>query len=422
MPPSVPIFAEHPIVLADDLTGANEIGAALLCAGRKALVFASSDSFLLSSRPEGEHTIVVNMDSRGLPGARARALVSEFLRSGKVAGRNLIYYKIDSTIRGNPGHEFDGILDAEAADMVVVTPALPQMGRITIGGYHLVNSTPVGASCYGDRSTGSHLPSILGVQTRRIVGHVCLGVLEDGSTGIKQALETEKHNGADIVVVDCVTRTHLEQIARAVSSSHVRIVPAGSVGLFEALVALDSPPVSPCLIICGSINETTRRQIDRLRKETRSGYVELDVSSRAAADIVASSAFAQQEANRLLAGGYNLIVATKHRGILDGNRDECQLIDSSACEHVAHFAARLVRRYPVCGIIVTGGETALAVLRAMGSGIMKPFGEIEPRVPVAVLSDGQYRGMFIVTKTGGFGSDEVFVKAMQQLRVLGGDA
>ena len=62
-------------------------------------------------------------------------------------------------------------------------------------------------------------------------------------------------------------------------------------------------------------------------------------------------------------------------------------------------------------LVLTGGDTAIAVLRRLGCGSLEVPGEFEPGVPVsgATLTDGPVR---IVTKAGGFGDADLFVRLL----------
>ena len=71
------------------------------------------------------------------------------------------------------------------------------------------------------------------------------------------------------------------------------------------------------------------------------------------------------------------------------------------------------------GLVLTGGDTAIAVCRALGSSGLVVSREVAPGIPICALVGGPYDGAPIVTKAGGFGSEDAL---MVGLRTLKGEA
>jgi uncharacterized protein YgbK (DUF1537 family) len=66
-------------------------------------------------------------------------------------------------------------------------------------------------------------------------------------------------------------------------------------------------------------------------------------------------------------------------------------------------------------LVATGGDTAIAVLRASGCAALEVMGDLMPGIPYARLSlDG--RPLWLITKAGGFGDSETFVAVAHRLR------
>ena len=77
-------------------------------------------------------------------------------------------------------------------------------------------------------------------------------------------------------------------------------------------------------------------------------------------------------------------------------------------------AATLVRRLPIDGMILTGGATAAAVLKALSVKSIKLSGELEPGIPIGWIEAP--RRMAVITKAGGFGSINTLANAAANLR------
>src|SRR4051794_25466561 len=123
------------LALADDLTGALEIGAKFAAAGIPATV--STALAWDRSTPVS----VIDTETRHLPAAEAAAIIG---RLARVADNvRLLFKKTDSTLRGNIGAELDALAAVFPASRVVYVPAYPRMGRTVRDGTLLVNGVPV---------------------------------------------------------------------------------------------------------------------------------------------------------------------------------------------------------------------------------------------------------------------------------------
>ncbi len=62
-------------------------------------------------------------------------------------------------------------------------------------------------------------------------------------------------------------------------------------------------------------------------------------------------------------------------------------------------------------MLACGGETADAILGALGQGVLDIEGEILPGVPVSSMVIGEQR-LQLVTKSGGFGAEDALVSVV----------
>jgi uncharacterized protein YgbK (DUF1537 family) len=62
-------------------------------------------------------------------------------------------------------------------------------------------------------------------------------------------------------------------------------------------------------------------------------------------------------------------------------------------------------------MVVFGGDTAFALLKAMHIDIVEPIGEILPGVPVSLLPDRR----ILITKAGGFGDPDLLLQLHERL-------
>ncbi len=412
-------WKEKGAIIADDLTGANEIAGIIVKNGKKCLVLNNPlDNSKIKKLWNIYDELVFNLDSRNLTEQRAYAKIKDFLTSSEEIKKRLIYKKIDSTLRGNVGKEIDAVLDTGCADIAVLVPALPKMGRVTVGGYHLIEQVPVSRSFYAGGFTQSYLPELLRGQTECQVGYVSLQIVESGPESLSQQLIREHKRGSSIIFCDCCNRDDLKNIKQAVFGLKLKVLPVGTAGLFEELFHKDEPRSSPCLIVCGSLNQKTRSQLVKLIDEERTGYLELDLLSILSRDQQDEFRHSLLEGEAILNQGKNLVIATPRKcwGIKIKERKKMDMVKSQIDQCLAHLTKHFIERYPLAGVIVTGGDTAKALLDSLQAQGIEVVDELEFLVPVGVVKGGRWEGMTIITKTGGFGGEDVFLKAVNYLR------
>jgi uncharacterized protein YgbK (DUF1537 family) len=80
-------------------------------------------------------------------------------------------------------------------------------------------------------------------------------------------------------------------------------------------------------------------------------------------------------------------------------------------ELVCEFAGRFD------GLVITGGDTARAVLQALGISGLAVLGSVELGIPVSRATHGDLR---VVTKAGAFGDDHSLTRAVRALHAWPG--
>lgn len=81
------------------------------------------------------------------------------------------------------------------------------------------------------------------------------------------------------------------------------------------------------------------------------------------------------------------------------------------------FAAGIsnwVIRHNPASLLVCGGESAAAIAKYLGCGLLRVEGEVMPGLPVSTMIDG-LAGLKVVTKSGGFGGPDTLVKLVDKL-------
>jgi uncharacterized protein YgbK (DUF1537 family) len=85
-------------------------------------------------------------------------------------------------------------------------------------------------------------------------------------------------------------------------------------------------------------------------------------------------------------------------------------------EFLGRSARDLTRRFSSGGLVLCGGDIAVATCRALRADGIILGGEVQPGVPWGRLVGGEQPGFPVVTKAGGFGKPDVFHAAIRFLR------
>jgi len=413
-------------IVADDLTGANDTGVQFAKVGLKTLVLWNLE------RVEGvsaEHdVVVVDTESRG--DSKEEAYRKAFVAAGalKKAGASLFYKKIDSTLRGNIGAELDGVLDALGVSTTILCPAFPRNRRVTVGGHQLVGGIPVERTEMGRDPIApvktSYIPTLIGEQSRRRVGHVPLTAIIEGSEVIKARILKEHETGIDIFVSDAVSDDDLRAIAQAAFSLGDTPLLCGSAGLAEEIPHTFGllPRRGGVLVLAGTVSMVTAQQIDVLERMMQAIVVTIDSGEmfggeeRRRREMVRVRSMAKEALNK----GRDVVVrwARSSQEAEEAKKLSISLNQSLSQVVLSTFGeiARVLVDKSLAGLILTGGDTTMNVMNALEATGINIQGEVEAGVPAVTIAGGRWDGLRVVTKAGAFGDDLTLTRAVQYLR------
>ncbi len=130
-------------VIADDLTGAAEIGGIGLSYGLKVEIAKTVD-------PDTEaDMLVIDTDARSKSQAEAVAAVAEVSRALNGLHPQLWYKKIDSVMRGHVLAEIKAQCEAMQLQKALIVPANPALGRTLVDGHYYVHGEPLHSTSFG---------------------------------------------------------------------------------------------------------------------------------------------------------------------------------------------------------------------------------------------------------------------------------
>jgi D-threonate/D-erythronate kinase len=377
-------------VLADDVTGACDAGVQFSRRGASTRVYLGNRPI---SAAAAEVSVVVTHSRNDGPeeaSRKVRLACDQIVFSGAV----LCYKKIDSTLKGNLGAELNAIQIRNPGRLILVCPSFPRMHRILVNGW-------LRASSVKDLEP-IDLPSLLTSQGAQKLAYIAQPAEHGEPSTLMKQIQRAAANGAQIIVIDGATESHLDAIA----SAAFRIIPqpllVGSAGLACSWSTL--------------LLEAVRKGASRAEGQGSASMLagNVDTAGPVVFCIGSKNSITYQQ-TRQLSDTHGVNKFDSHRDDLSQARtavaDGCHLIISleAASQNspdLRRLLAAILETDNVRGLLCCGGDTALLVCSSLGAEAIRLHCEILPGLPWGTLEGGSASGLPICTKAGGFGGVE----------------
>ncbi len=358
-------------VIADDFTGAAEIGAVGLRHGLRAEV-------ILAGEPSGVADLVcLDTDSRSCaPGEAAQraARAALLLRD---CGAAWVYKKTDSVLRGNVTPEIEAIVKALGLSGALLVPANPSLGRTIVNGRYFVHGRLIHETEFArDPKYPRSSPNVRELLDEPSALRVSVG--KSGAPLPEHGIVIGEATSSEDIRNWAVRRTDHWLMAGGAEFFGAMLKPAPSIP--QARLARGKE-----LFVCGSASEAT--------KDFLAGQEQYSVPVFALPEKLAcTGAFAEEEI-ALLAEAITAALRTTPRAILHIGLP--QVKDSSLAEmlaiHLVRVAEAVLHRAEVGHVFAEGGATAAALARLMGWKRQLVSDELAPGVVTLSMIDGDPR-------------------------------
>jgi uncharacterized protein YgbK (DUF1537 family) len=418
-------------IIADDYTGAADTGVQFSKKRLKTSIV--HDLKQIEETAERVDVLVFDTESRGDPKEVAYKKVALAAEEFKKTGVEILYKKIDSTLRGNLGVELDAAIDTLNVSAVILCPAYPKNGRITVGGFHLNNQSLIEDTEVAKDPESpvrqSHIPTLIQNQSEKKVSLVDIATVSLGMEKVKREVVRQLKEGNQIIVVDAISQRDLKTIAQAIASLDQPVLVCGSGGLAEELpdaFGLGEDREEFVVVIAGSVSEVTAQQIRIAAKTLNVKVVTVDVQR-----VLMGKEEGKLEATRVIdeaeeafhAGRDVVIRLAESLNALEEVKEagkELGLTDREMRTLMGQILGRtsqaILKKGKLCGMVVTGGETAFNVYKALDVLEVRVEEEVLPGIPVVTIVGGPASGTRVVTKAGAFGNEDALVTAIEYLR------
>ena len=410
--------------IADDFTGASDLANTLAKGGMVTTQFVGVP---VGKAPAACEAGVVALKTRSIPVAEAVRQSLEAADWLTAQGCEQFLFKycstFDSTPKGNIGPVAEALLDRLGADLAVVCPAFPATGRQLFMGHLFVGEkllSELGMEKHPlTPMTDPNIRRWLRLQAKGEVGLITLDRVRAGPQVLADAFEAERKKGVRLVITDAVADSDLIALGAALAGH--RLVTGGSgialglpanfrrAGKLAAKTKAKAAAKGPAVVLCGSCSIASQRQVAAYL-ESHPGLA-LDpaalMNGSMTVDKAAAWIASQNGATPIVYSTTDpASVATAQRNF---GREEI-------AAKVEQFFAGLVCRLVDSGVrrvVVGGGETSGAVVEALGVTSLGIGEEIDPGVPALIAERNGPLGL--VLKSGNFGADDFFEKAVERV-------
>ena len=406
------------LVVADDLTGANDTSVSFAAVGYRTVLLMDATTGADFDEVE---VVAASTDSRPV-GAVAQGLTTMAVSTAMGQGVERLYVKIDSTMRGSVQYQVEGAVRAwriRYPDAVaVICSAYPAMGRTINDGILQVNGVDVD-------QTASGKDPVCPVTTPKMGELLPQAAVLTNPGDAAQLAEAIKATGSSQVVVDAATQEDLAVIAGAIDLIGPAAIPVGSAGLSKELTPfLPTPagnaPVSPLpikrrpLVVVSSIHETSQAQVDEYIGSAKGANAIVFSPHPAQLLAHASLPFLQGQLRNLVQSGEGTVIIRANPAKVQGAADREQLARGFASQ-LADLANDCLQRNRFGALVLVGGDGAAATLQAIGANQLTIIRQIAEGVPLGTVGNGEFNGLPIITKSGGFGGPDLLCNIMETL-------
>jgi uncharacterized protein YgbK (DUF1537 family) len=415
------------IIIADDLTGANDAAIQFVKLGKRALVLNDTEDSALDNN-EAYDVFALNTDSRELSAQDAYTKVLTLVsRLGKEANSFFFYKKIDSVLRGNPGPELSALLKALNASLAIVAPSFPANHTVVRDG--IIES---------GRTDGTRINAVeaLSRGMDKPFHSIPLEIVRKGTSAFCDFVRALHKTGVDLFIADAVEQNDLFLVYAASLCFGVPVILGGSAALASEIARTDERLAhdrslafpgrrlgNPALIMAGTRQGETAAQVTTLSRIMSTPVILFNVDDAAAENpekavkdaMNAASAWMKNKPDLCIVAVDTMFKAKIETGYVD--MDSNGPLGDIIAMSLGSLAGNLLEKFNFNALICTGGDTSLAICKTLGINGIEPIDEICPGIPLGRFLGGRHDGLLVVTKSGRFGDRRAMLEIVKYLGV-----
>jgi D-threonate/D-erythronate kinase len=412
-------------VIADDLTGAAELGAVGLHHGlRTEILVPAQEPGLVTEDPPRPDPVPPALSDRELdlvcidthsrscaPGEAARraANAARLLRQ---SGVRWIYKKVDSVLRGEVTAEVEAVMKELAVKRAVLVPANPSLGRTIRRGRYYIHGKPIHKTEFArDPEYPRTSSDLLKLLSASVLFPLCLcgamdtipdrGIVVGAAANEEDLKHWATRRGAKTLVAGGAEFFG----ALLTRAGHSKVEPAPDMGLGPAAGGRE-------LFVCGTLSDSARNFVRAARAAGTPVFTlpkELVWGagfSRAAAEAIGQKVVTalRQHPRVMLTVGLRVV----HE----------RTIARWLVTHLAQVAGTVLRQARVSHVYAEGGATAAELAQSLGWTRLRVLRELAPGVATLAVGDGD--ALCLTIKPGSYAWPESVRGPGQALMTVSG--
>ena len=376
--------------IADDLTGAAEIGAIGWRHGLRAEILRGGEPSC------GADLVCVDTDSRSCDPEVAAERATAAAKMLQAAGALWVYKKVDSVLRGNVTPEVAATLKQLGLNRALLVPANPSLGRTIVGGEYFIHGQPIHLTEFAnDPEHPRSSPQVLKL----------LAPPSGFSLRLSGDELTVPPNTLLVGQADSSERVKFWAAACGASC-----LPVGGSEFFAALLGVKhhSPAVEPFdfsfglqLFICGTASKSVQAFVESCR--------EAKVPVFGLPPELATGAEFPNETRELISKQAKEAFQTHRRVVLSVGLPtvEDETVARRLADHLVDIAEQVLWRVSVTSVFAEGGATAAELARRMKWQRLEVRYEWAPGVATLAVDDENTRWLTI--KPGSYSWPEEWI-------------
>lgn len=371
-------------VIADDFTGAAEIGGVGLKYGMKVVIATRARKDVKAD------LFVVAADTRMLPGDKAYSEIEKITGLLLKQKPAYIFKKLDSVLRGNVAAELKAQMKAAQKNRAIVIAANPDIGRTIENGKYFINGVPLAETSFANDPDFPVNSSMV----TEIVGE---SFLKAGSFSAGEEIPK-----SGIILGNVNNCEEMVEWARRVDNESVI---AGSAGFFDVLLSLHYRKTQSNLEGCVELGPFSLIIFGSKYPKTDllpMGLNEKDtVRVNMPDEIYGNPRFSREDMVRwcatvitLLETRKNVIITVTQQYSTEPNLEE------RIRKNIAEMVQQVAQSIELTDLLIEGGATTSEILKKLG--VKRLFPNRLLRQGIIQMTAKKYPGLVITTKPGSY--------------------
>lgn len=335
------------LVLADDLTGASELGGIAHMFGLSVKILFNGENVV----EQDEDVVIIDSNSRNMSPEEAYGKIKELASKIDFSAFDIVFKKVDSVLRGCISSELEALTKALGCKVTLLVPANPSKNRVIKNGMYYIDDIALHHTGF---RFDPHFPRCSKEVEQLLV---------DSTNNVFSVFDLEREVENQIVIPDVSTLSELQRIAASLPIMNV--LPGGGADFFreilnreinseEKQVSIKSGVVDGVSFIVGSNSVMSRKSIRILTHKGYSVFHLPMAALRQDGDFKQWLTKITEAAER----GDSVVISGPIKRL-----DDAELINKTG-ERIVDAAILLVANLSHCEfLMIEGGETASGFIR-----------------------------------------------------------